>query len=138
MTLIDELFGAPEGKTPRRMDYDNIPSAVFTHPPIGTVGLTEAQARAGGKAIRVYVSEFRPLLHTLTGSGERTLMKLIVDDATDRVIGLHMAGSDAAEITQGFAVAMQAGATKAQFDATIGIHPSSAEEFVTMREITRR
>lgn len=138
MTLVDELFGAPEGKAPRVMDYDNIPSAVFTHPPIGTVGLTEAQARAGGRAIRVYVSEFRPLLHTLTGSGERSLMKLIVDDASDRVIGLHMAGADAAEITQGFAVAMQAGATKAQFDATIGIHPSSAEEFVTMRDIARR
>lgn len=138
MTLVDELFGAPEGKTPRRMDYENIPSAVFTHPPIGTVGLTEAQARAGGRTIRVYCSEFRPLLHTLTGSGERTLMKLIVDDATDRVIGLHMAGADAAEIAQGFAVAIKAGTTKAQFDATIGIHPSSAEEFVTMRDIARR
>lgn len=138
MTLVDALFGAPEGKAPRVMDYDGIPSAVFTHPPIGTVGLTEAQARAGGRAIRVYISEFRPLLHTLTGSGERTLAKLIVDDATDRVIGLHMAGPDAAEITQGFAVAMKAGATKVHFDATIGIHPSSAEEFVTMREVTRR
>ena len=138
MTLVDDLFGAPEGKAPRVMDYENIPSAVFTHPPIGTVGLTEAQARAGGRAIRVYQSAFRPLLHTLTGSSERTLMKLIVDDASDRVIGLHIAGADAAEITQGFAVAMKAGATKAQFDATIGIHPSSAEEFVTMREVARR
>ena len=138
MTLVDELFGAPEGKAPRAMSYENIPSAVFTHPPIGTVGLTEEQARAGGRAIRVYRSEFRPLLHTLSGSGERTLVKLIVDDASDRVLGLHMAGADAAEITQGFAVAMKAGATKAQFDATIGIHPSSAEEFVTMREVARR
>ncbi len=138
MTLVDALFGAAEGKTPRHMDYDNIPSAVFTHPPIGTVGLTEEQARKGGRAIRVYRSEFRPLVHTISGSSERTLMKLIVDDATDRVIGLHMAGPDAAEITQGFAVAMKAGATKAQFDATIGIHPSSAEEFVTMRDVARR
>ncbi|MFL6663280.1 MAG: glutathione-disulfide reductase, partial [Rhizobacter sp.] len=118
----------------KRMDYDFIPTAVFTHPGIGTVGLTEAQARQRHAAVRTYVSEFKALRHTLSGSSERTLMKLVVDDATDRVVGLHMVGADAGEIVQGFAVALKAGATKAVFDATIGIHPTAAEEFVTMRE----
>lgn len=138
MALVDHLFGPLPGQAPRQMDYNNIPTAVFTHPPIGTVGLTEAQARAQHPAIRVYRSDFRPLKHTLSGSGQRTLVKLIVDDASDRVVGLHMVGADAGEITQGFAVALKAGATKAQFDATVGIHPTSAEEFVTLREVTRR
>ncbi len=141
MALADRLFGPAPGQPARQMrqeDYRNIPTAVFTHPPIGTVGLTEEQARAQGRPIRVYRSDFKPLKHTLSGSGERALVKLIVDDASDRVIGLHMAGPDAPEITQGFAVAMQCGATKAQFDATIGIHPTSAEEFVTLRQVARR
>jgi glutathione reductase (NADPH) len=108
---------------------------VFTHPAVGTVGLTEAEARARlGDAVRVYRSEFKPLKHTLSGAGERTFMKLVVDAESDRVIGLHMVGDAAGEIVQGFAVALKAGATKAQFDATIGIHPTAAEEFVTMRE----
>jgi glutathione reductase (NADPH) len=130
MVVVDQLFGRGE----RRMDYEYIPTAVFTHPSIGTIGWTEAQARERFAAVRTYQSEFRALKHTLSGSAERTLMKLVVDDASDRVVGLHMVGADAGETVQGFAVAMKAGATKAQFDATIGIHPTVAEEFVTMRE----
>jgi len=107
---------------------------VFTNPNIGTIGFTEAHARERFGPMRIYRSEFRPLRHTLSGIDERTLMKLVVDDATDRVVGLHMVGGDAGEIVQGFAVAMRAGATKATFDATLGIHPTAAEEFVTMRE----
>jgi len=130
MKLVDHLFG--DGK--RSMSYEGIPTAVFTHPNIGTVGLTEAQARSEVGAVRIYRSDFKPLKHTLSGSSERTLMKLVVDDATDRVLGVHMVGADAGEIVQGFAVALKAGATKAVFDATIGIHPTAAEEFVTMRD----
>jgi glutathione reductase (NADPH) len=137
MALVDHLFGPAPGRPPRRMDYDLIPTAVFTHPSIGTVGLTEAQARERFDHVRVYRSEFRALRHTLSGSSERTLMKLVVEAATDRVVGLHMVGAEAGEIVQGFAVAMKAGATKAVFDATIGIHPTAAEEFVTMREPVR-
>jgi glutathione reductase (NADPH) len=116
------------------MGYEFIPTAVFTHPNVGTVGMTEAEARDALGAVRVYRSEFKALRHTLSGSSERTLMKLVVDAASDRVVGLHMVGAEAGEIVQGFAVAMKAGATKAVFDATIGIHPTAAEEFVTMRE----
>lgn len=130
MKLVDHLFG--DGR--RAMSYDGIPTAVFTHPNIGTVGLTEAEARAQFAAVRIFRSEFKPLKHTLSGSTERTMMKLVVDAATDRVLGVHMVGADAGEIVQGFAVALKAGATKAVFDATIGIHPTAAEEFVTMRE----
>jgi len=130
MVLVDRLFGSGE----RRLDYDLIPTAVFTHPAVGTVGLGEAQARARHGAVRVFRSEFRALRHTLSGRDERTLVKLIVDAATDRVVGLHMVGEDAGEVVQGFAVAMRAGATKAVFDATVGIHPTVAEEFVTLRE----
>ena len=137
MKLVDHLFGAAPGKPARDMSYDLIPTAVFTHPNIGTVGLTEAQAREQYGQIAVYRSEFRALKHTLSGSQERTLMKLLVDCATDRVVGLHMVGAEAGEIVQGFAVAMKAGATKAVFDSTIGIHPTAAEEFVTMREPAR-
>ena len=137
MVVVDRLFGAPAGKQPRAMSYDAIPTAVFTHPNIGTVGLSEQDARAQFGAVTVFRSEFRPLRHTLSGSSERTLMKLVVEDATDRVVGLHMVGQDAGEIVQGFAVAMKAGATKAVFDSTIGIHPTAAEEFVTMREPVR-
>ena len=96
--------------------------------------MTEAEARKEFGVISVYRSEFKALRHTLSGSSERTMMKLVVDEATDRVVGLHMVGADAGEIVQGFAVAMKAGATKAVFDATVGIHPTAAEEFVTMRE----
>ena len=134
MVVVDQLFGPAAGKQPRSMSYDFIPTAVFTHPNIGTVGYSEAQARKKFSQIRVFRTEFKALKHTLSGSTERTLMKLLVDDATDRVVGLHMVGADAGEIVQGFAVAMKAGATKAVFDSTIGIHPTMAEEFVTMRE----
>lgn len=120
---------------PVRMSYDNVPSAVFSQPPIGTVGLSEAEAQARG-AVDVYVSRFRPMKHTLTGRDESIMMKLVVDRASDRVLGCHMVGVDAPEIVQGLAVALKCGATKGQFDATIGIHPTAAEEFVTMR--TRR
>jgi glutathione reductase (NADPH) len=133
MAVVDHLFG--EGR--RRMDYELIPTAVFTHPNIGTVGLTEAQAREKYGRIRVFRTDFKALKHTLTGNPERTLMKLVVDAAGDRVVGLHMVGPDAGEIVQGFAVALKAGATKAVFDATIGIHPTAAEEFVTMRVAAR-
>jgi glutathione reductase (NADPH) len=129
MALVDELFGGAE----RRVDYLHIPTAVFTHPNIGTIGLSEAEARARFTQVRIYRTEFKPLRHTLSLSSERTMMKLVVDGASDRVVGLHMVGADAGETIQGFAVAMKAGATKAVFDATLGIHPTAAEEFVTMR-----
>ncbi len=134
MALVDHLFGARPGADARAVDYELIPTTVFTHPSVGTVGLSEAEARARFGEVRVFRSEFRALRHTLSGSTERTLMKLVVDAASDRVVGLHMVGADAGETVQGFAVAMKAGATKAVFDATIGIHPTVAEEFVTMRE----
>lgn len=134
MVLVDHLFGPAAGKASRSMSYQFIPTAVFTHPNIGTVGYSEFDARKRFGRVTVYRSEFRALKHTLSGSPERTLMKLLVEDATDRVVGLHMVGPDAGEIVQGFAVAMKAGATKAVFDSTIGIHPTLAEEFVTMRE----
>ena len=134
MVLVDRLFG--DGQ--RRMHYELIPTAVFTHPNIGTVGLSEAQAREKYAAVRIYRSDFKALRHTLSGSPERTLMKLVVDDASDLVVGAHMVGADAGEIIQGFAVALRAGATKAVFDSTIGIHPTVAEEFVTLREPVRR
>ncbi|NOL50898.1 glutathione-disulfide reductase [Pelistega suis] len=129
MVLVDYLFG---DKT-RQMSYDNIPTAIFTTPNAATVGLTEEQARQQYKDIAIYRSDFKALKHTLTGKDERTLMKLIVDKASDKVLGVHMVGDEAGEIIQGFAVALKAGATKAIFDSTIGIHPTAAEEFVTMR-----
>jgi glutathione reductase (NADPH) len=128
--LARTLFGAE----PTRPDHADVPSAVFSQPPIGTVGLTEAQARKTCAEIDVYRSSFRPLKHTLSGSEERSLMKLVVDRASDRVLGVHVLGPEAGEIVQGFAVALKMGATKAQFDATIGIHPTAAEELVTLRE----
>jgi glutathione reductase (NADPH) len=130
MVVVDALFG----KGQRRLDYEYTPTAVFTHPNIGSCGYTEAAARTKFGAVTLYSSEFRALRHTLSGSAERSFMKLIVDKASDRVVGLHMVGPDAGEIVQGFAVAMRAGATKAMFDSTIGVHPTVAEEFVTMRE----
>ncbi|MEE9606622.1 MAG: glutathione-disulfide reductase [Myxococcota bacterium] len=119
---------------PTRPDHTYVPSAVFSQPAIGTVGLSEAQARERYGAVDIYRTSFRPLLHTLSGRDERTLMKLVVERASDRVLGCHMVGPEAGEIIQGFAVALKCGATKAQFDATVGIHPTSAEEFVTLRE----
>ncbi|MDQ0588055.1 glutathione-disulfide reductase [Variovorax paradoxus] len=130
MVVVDELFG----KGRRRLDYEFIPTAVFTHPNIGTCGYTELDARAKFGDVAVFSSEFKSLRHTLSGRSERTFMKLVVEKASDRVVGLHMVGADAGEVVQGFAVAMRAGATKALFDSTIGIHPTAAEEFVTMRE----
>ena len=118
---------------PIKPDHTNVATAVFSHPPIGTVGLTEDEARAQYDAIDVYKSTFRPLKHTLSGRDEKTFMKLVVDPASDRVLGCHMIGPDAGEIIQGFSVAIKCQATKAQFDSTIGIHPTAAEEFVTMR-----
>ncbi|MBI3782695.1 MAG: glutathione-disulfide reductase [Deltaproteobacteria bacterium] len=118
---------------PTKADHFNVATAVFSQPPIATVGLTEAQARQRFPEIDIYRSTFRPLKHTLSGRNERTLVKLVVDRASDRVVGCHMLGADAAEIVQGLAIALKCGATKKQFDATIGIHPTAAEEFVTLR-----
>ena len=115
-------------------DHDAVPSAVFSQPALATVGLTETEARERYTEIDVYVSEFRALKHTLTGRDERSLMKLIVERASQRVLGLHVVSPDAAEIVQGFAVGIKLGATKADFDATVAIHPTAAEELVTMRE----
>ncbi|EON92448.1 hypothetical protein MARLIPOL_06844 [Marinobacter lipolyticus SM19] len=130
MVLSRRLFGDGQGE----MDYNCIPTAVFCQPNIGTVGLTEAEAKEAGHQVSIYRSEFRPMKNTLSGRQDRCLMKLVVDKESDKVLGAHMVGPDAGEITQGLAVAMKAGATKAQFDSTLGIHPTSAEEFVTMRE----
>ncbi|MEE8475326.1 MAG: glutathione-disulfide reductase [Myxococcota bacterium] len=130
VALANTLFN----DRPTAPDHETVPSAVFSDPNLGTVGLTEAQARDRHADIDIYRSGFRALKHTLTGRDEQTLMKLVVDATTDRVLGVHMIGPDAGEIMQGFGVALKAGATKAQFDATIGIHPTAAEEFVTMRE----
>ena len=129
MVLSRRLFGDGEGE----MDYRNIPTAVFCQPNIGTVGLTEAEAKEAGHRVVIYRSEFRPMKHTLSGRDERSMMKLVVDAEDDRVLGAHMVGPDAGEIIQGIGVALKCGATKADFDSTIGIHPTSAEEFVTMR-----
>jgi glutathione reductase (NADPH) len=128
MRVANQLFGG----TQNRWDYDCVPTAVFGYPNVATVGLSEEQARMD-REITVYKSEFRPMKHTLSGRDEKTFMKMIVDKQTDRVIGCHMVGPEAGEVVQGLAVAMVAGATKAQFDATIGIHPTAAEEWVTMR-----
>jgi glutathione reductase (NADPH) len=129
MAVAAALFGGKES----RVSYENIATSVFSQPPIGTVGLTEEEARSRYGAVDIYKSTFTPLKHTLSGSSEKTLMKLIVDRQSDRVVGCHMVGPDAGEIMQGIAIAMKCGATKAQLDATIGIHPTAAEEFVTMR-----
>ena len=128
MVLAANLFNGQD----QRMDYADVSTAVFSHPNIGTVGLTEDEARRRHGAIDVYRETFRPLRHTMTLREERTMMKLIVERATDRVVGAHMVGADAGEIVQGLAIALKCGATKAQFDATVGIHPTAAEEYVTM------
>jgi len=129
MALSGMLFN----NKPFQMDYSDIATAVFSQPNIGTVGLTEAQARDQYSDIDVYRSSFKAMKQTLAGGDEKTFMKLIVDKASDRVVGCHMLGESAGEIMQGIGIAFKAGATKAHFDATIGIHPTSAEEFVTMR-----
>lgn len=121
------------GGKPRAVNHQFVPSAVFSHPPVGTVGYTEAEARVHFGELDVYRSVFRPMKHTLSGRDEKTMMKLLVQQSTDKVIGLHVVGMDAPEIVQGFAVAIKSGLTKEQFDQTIGIHPTAAEELVTMR-----
>lgn len=128
--IADRLFN---NQKDRNVNYENIATAVFSHPPIGTIGMTEEEAKAKGIDVQVYTSRFTPMRNQLAGRAEKTLMKMIVDAKTDRVIGLHMIGIDSPEIMQGFAVAMNMGATKADFDRTMPIHPTSAEEFVTMR-----
>jgi len=130
MALIQFWF---EG-TSQDYDYDNIPTAVFSQPPIGTVGLSEQEAQARGLDFRVYQGEFRAMKHTLSGSTSRCLTKMLVNNENDKVIGCHMVGEYAGEIIQGLGIAIKAGATKADFDATVGVHPSTAEEFVTFSE----
>jgi len=131
--LADTLFG----HNPRSASYENVPTAVFTSPPIGTVGLTEAEAAARGPA-DIYVTRFTPMRHTISKrEGRKTLMKLVVDQKTQKILGAHMLGEDSAEIMQGIGIAMVMGATKQDFDRTIGIHPTAAEEFVTLRTRTR-
>jgi glutathione reductase (NADPH) len=130
--LADSLFG---GK-PRTVSLWNVPSAVFTTPPVATVGLTEEQACVLGP-VDIYLARFTPMRHNLSGRARKTTMKLVVDKATQKVVGAHMLGEDAAEIIQGIAIAVVMGATKADFDRTIGIHPTAAEEFVTLRTLTR-
>jgi glutathione reductase (NADPH) len=134
MWLAHHLFGEERPA----VGYHNIPSAVFSTPSVGTVGLTEEQARARGEPIAIYRSTFRPMIHTVSGRDERSLMKLVVRESDQRVLGCHMVGDAAAEIIQGLAIALTCGATKAQFDATLGIHPTAAEEFVTMRSPVRK
>ncbi len=119
---------------PMRMNHAGVPSAVFSQPPVGTVGLTEREASEKHGEVDVYVSSFRPMKATLSGREERTMMKVITERASGRVLGFHMVGQDAPEILQGLAVALQCGVTKKQLDATVGIHPTAAEEFVTMRD----
>ncbi len=127
--LADRLFSNGSGL----VDYDFVPTAIFSHPNVATVGFSEEEARERFKNIKVFKSGFKHLRHTLSGRDARTFMKLIVNAADDRVVGAHMVGDDAGELIQGLAIAIKAGATKAVFDSTIGIHPSAAEEFVTMR-----
>jgi glutathione reductase (NADPH) len=130
--LADTLFG----KNPRGISLRNVPTAVFSTPPIATCGLTEEQA-ATLCPVDVYVSKFTPMRHTLSGRARKSMMKLVVDQASQKVVGAHMLGEDAPEIMQGLAIAIVMGATKADFDRTIGIHPTAAEEFVTLRARTR-
>jgi glutathione reductase (NADPH) len=130
MVLAKRLFGNEN----KDVDYSDIPTCVFSQPNIGTVGLTEEEAREQYKDIDIYKSSFKPMKLSLSDSDEKTFMKLIVDKKSDRVVGVHMLGPDAGEIIQGIGIAIKAGATKKTFDSTIGIHPTAAEEFVTMRE----
>ncbi|KAK1437303.1 hypothetical protein QVD17_03093 [Tagetes erecta] len=143
LTPVALMEGGALAKTlfanePTKPDFRAVPSAVFSQPPIGQVGLNEQQAIEEYGDIDVYTANFRPLKATLSGLPDRVFMKLIVSAKTDQVVGLHMCGEDSAEIVQGFAVAIKAGLTKSQFDSTVGVHPTSAEEFVTMRTPTRK
>jgi glutathione reductase (NADPH) len=129
--LSDRIWGGQEG---RFLDYENVPTVIFGHPPIGTVGLTEAEARQKhGASVRVYLSAFVPMYHALTTRKPRTHMKLVCAGPNQQVVGCHVIGAGADEMMQGFAVAMRMGATKADFDDTVAIHPTSSEELVTMR-----
>ena len=130
MAFVDTVFRG----VPRAMDHHCVASAVFGQPPAAVVGLTEIEARERVERVEIYRSSFRPLKHTLSGRDEKAMMKLVVDAQNRRILGAHMVGPDAAEIIQGVAIAIKMGATKEQFDATVGIHPTAAEEFVTMRE----
>lgn len=135
MAVARRLF-KPEQYRP--VDYSMIPTAVFSQPAIGTVGLSEEQALEDGHQVQIFESSFRPMKLTMTDCQERTFMKLVVDAETDKVLGCHMVGPEAGEIVQGLAIAMKAGATKQHFDETIGVHPTAAEEFVTMRTPVKR
>ena len=128
-SLADRLFGNKVW----HMDYRAIPSAVFSNPPLGSVGLTEAEARNAHGEVRIYTADFRPMKNVLAGRNERALYKLVVDASTDRVVGAHMIGPDAPEILQAVAIAVKAGLTKAQFDDTIALHPTMSEELVLMK-----
>ena len=119
---------------PLAVDHSNIPTAVFSQPPVGTVGMTEEEARDNKFDVDIYKSVFRPMKHTLSGRDEKTLMKLIVDRNTDKVLGLHIVGPDSGEMIQAFGIAVKMGATKSQFDATVAVHPTAAEELVTMKQ----
>ena len=119
---------------PTQTDYRFIPKAVFSQPPVGSVGYSEAEARAEFKNIDIYKTDFRPMKHTLSGSGERMMMKIVVDGDSDRVLGVHVVGDDAGEMIQCIAIAVKAGLTKAQFDDTVALHPTAAEELVTMKD----
>ena len=135
LAQADVFVNQQYGDNTKVMNYDNIPTAVFCQPNIGAVGLTEEEARLQGLSVDVYQSEYKHLKHTLSGRDEHILMRMLVDKESQIVIGMHMAGPDAGEIIQGFAVAVKARLTKTQVDATIGIHPTAAEEFVTLRDI---
>ena len=128
--LAETLFN----NNPIEMDHANVPTAVFSQPPVATVGMAEHDARQAVGAVDIYRTVFRPMKHTLSGRDERTMMKLVVDRRSNRVLGCHMVGADAPEIIQGLAIAIKCGATKRQFDQTVGIHPTAAEEFVTLRD----
>jgi glutathione reductase (NADPH) len=130
----DSLYGP----TPRKVDLSRVPSAVFTIPPMASVGPSEAELVAAGLPVRVFETDFRPMKQAFIGGTERTRMKLLVDAETSRVLAVHMAGSDAPEIVQSLAVALTCGATKRDFDRTLAVHPTAAEEFVLMRTPVRR
>ena len=127
--FADTVFG----DKPTTVDYSCVPSAVFSHPPIAGVGMTESEARNKLGAVKVYQSDFRPMKNVLAGRNERSLYKMICDGENERIVGIHMIGPDAPEIMQAAAIAVKAGLTKADFDATVAIHPTMAEELVLMR-----
>jgi glutathione reductase (NADPH) len=127
--FADTLFG----NKPTEIDYENIPSAVFSHPPVAGVGMTEADARNRLGSVKTFTADFRAMKNVLAGRNERSLYKLVVDGETDRIVGLHMIGPDAPEILQAAAIAVKAGLTKEDFDAVVALHPTMAEELVLMR-----